>query len=124
MKDSRVSGRTDNNWFDSAEGVLFFYRQRLAQFQLRMDHGTVFLLMFSAQKYGDAKYYSFRHPRKVVAIIYSVITCAMFHTIAFTLNNDHFAVMQETVKYGRGDSGIVMKNFGPFLERFIAGNNY
>jgi hypothetical protein len=53
MEFHQTSGRTDNNWFDSAEGVLFFYRQRLAQFQLRMDRGMKFqliLMPFSRQE--------------------------------------------------------------------------
>jgi len=50
MKFCQTSGRSDANWFDSAEGSLYSTVGGLSQFQVRMDRGTAFRLTFKVQK--------------------------------------------------------------------------
>ena len=45
----------------------------------------------------------------------------VFHAVAFSFDDDRFAVMKKPVENGGGHSGIVIEDRGPLFERFISG---
>lgn len=49
---------------------------------------------------------------------------AVFHAVAFALDNNDFAVMQEPVKNSGSYRRVVIKDFRPVFEWFVAGGDY
>ena len=46
----------------------------------------------------------------------------IFHSIAFSLDQHGFRVVQQSVKDGRGQSAVVIKNFRPIFKGLVGGN--
>jgi len=62
--------------------------------------------------------------RKLCAIRRLIQAGAVFHTVAFALDNDDFAVVQKSIQDCGGYRRVIMKNLDPVFERLIAGDYY
>lgn len=47
----------------------------------------------------------------------------ILHTEAFPLNNDGMVMVQESIKEGGGEDGVIIEDGRPILEGFVGGDD-